>query len=123
MVFRIAIEILDETGDISSVVTRGYRLSQFGAVAFVLNGTTPKQINAILDKVVPTISLNIPGVAYIDINAANRVAYALASSRLIVAFSSQLHRLAVREQQLRGRLRVLSFAEKRPQPASADFPR
>lgn len=111
MAFRIAIEILSEANDIPSIVTRGYNLSQFGAVAFLLNGISPKQIDAILDRVVPTISVNIPGVSYIDINNTDRMTHVLSSSRLIVVFSPPLYNLAVREQQMRSGLRVLFCSE------------
>jgi len=84
MSFRIAIEISAIQGAYaSSKIIRSYRYSRFGFVAMILNGVSPKEINKILDPVVPTLSLNIPGVKYIDIMAEMAVIYAISSARTI----------------------------------------
>lgn len=49
----------------SIVIEQAYRLSRAGSVFLVLNGIIAQDVNRILDAVVPTMPLHIPGVLYI----------------------------------------------------------
>ncbi|WP_153064557.1 hypothetical protein [Agrobacterium sp. LAD9] len=70
------------------LIVRGYRYSRFGTVAFILNEIKSDAVNRILDPVVPTLSLSIPGVQYIDIASA-RVNEIVVSAKTVVAISAR----------------------------------
>lgn len=89
MRFRIVMEIVEEHGEIpADLIVKGYRFSQYGAVAFILHGIDARAVNRILDPVVPSMSLAIPGVTYIDIKKIDEVRDAIYSARTVVAKSS-----------------------------------
>ncbi|WP_113448027.1 hypothetical protein [Rhizobium cremeum] len=88
MSYRIAIEITRQAGALpEDLIVRSYRYSQYGAVAFILNGVTPTEINVILDPIVPTLPLGIPGVRYIDIKARAVVCEIVLASGAVIAIS------------------------------------
>ncbi|NRP73086.1 hypothetical protein ILFOPFJJ_03985 [Ensifer psoraleae] len=71
---RSVIEIVESGGRLpTELIVAGYWASQAGLVAFVLNGVTPQAINLVLDPIVTTLPLSIPGVLYIDISDRTRV--------------------------------------------------
>ncbi|MQB07216.1 hypothetical protein DXT91_24350 [Agrobacterium tumefaciens] len=86
---RIAMEIARINDRIpEELIVRGYRYSRFGTVAFILNDIKSDVVNRILDPVVPTLSLSIPGVQYVDIASA-RVDEIVASATTVVAISAR----------------------------------
>ncbi|MGZ2386160.1 hypothetical protein [Rhizobium brockwellii] len=90
MQLRIAIEIVRIGGRVPlDLIINGYRSSKYGSVAFILNGVTPQIVNRILDPVVPTMGLDIPGVRYIDIKSEVDVVEAIFSASSIIAFSPE----------------------------------
>ena len=94
MRFRIAMEIAMIADRLPvNLIVKGYRYSRHGAVAFILNEIKPELVNRILDPVVPTMSLNIPGVHYIDIKAGVRVHEVLLSSKAIIMLSPHFYEL------------------------------
>jgi hypothetical protein len=88
MFFRITMEITRQAGALpEELIVKGYRCSQFGPVAFVLNGVSAHEINRILDPVVPTLPLSIPGVRYIDLRAKAMVCETIIASKAVIAIS------------------------------------
>ncbi|MBX4893834.1 MULTISPECIES: hypothetical protein [Rhizobium] len=88
MHFRIAMEITRQAGRLpEELIIKGYRYSQYGPVAFVLNGVGTHEINKTLDPIVPTLPLNIPGVKYIDLKARAIVCETIIASKAIIAIS------------------------------------
>lgn len=94
MLFRIAIEIA-AVGDLApnALILKGYKLSRYGAVAFILNGISHQRINKILDPLVPTLKFDIPGVRYISIDSHVDVKTAISSTHLVVACSKEFNDL------------------------------
>ncbi|MFC6487592.1 hypothetical protein [Nitratireductor sp. GCM10026969] len=81
------VEISRRNGHIpSGLIEACYRASQSGLVVLALDGISPQAVNRILDPVVPTLPLDIPGVLYIDAADAARVQEAVfAAERIFVA--------------------------------------
>ncbi|WP_159587175.1 hypothetical protein [Chelativorans xinjiangense] len=72
-------------GEPARLIEMSYRASQDGLVALVLHGISPQTVNLVLDPIVPTLPLNIPGVFYIDIGEEMRVREAVLSAETIFA--------------------------------------
>ena len=90
---RIAIEIAQHFGArTDELLIVGYRYSRFGLVSLILNGVEPNQVDEILDPVVGSMSLRIPGVEYIDIAAQNDVHRAILEAKAVVAVSLEFSR-------------------------------
>ncbi|MDX0408993.1 hypothetical protein GOL82_26205 [Sinorhizobium medicae] len=90
MQFRIAMEIVRIDGRLPvDLIMNGYRFSKYGSVAFILHEVTPQTVNRILDPIVPTMGLDIPGVRYIDIKSEADVFEAIFSASTIIAFSPE----------------------------------
>ena len=72
------------------LIVRTYAASRFEPIALVLNGITARSVNAVLDPVVPTMPLDIPGVLYVDIKSNGRVWEMLRAARLVFASTPAL---------------------------------
>ncbi len=89
------IEIMPSNGRVpAELIEAGYRSSQYGLVVFVLNNVTPQAVNLVLDPVVRTMPLSIPGVLYIKIGDEQRVREAVTSASIIHFASNALYNLA-----------------------------
>ncbi|MEI3855794.1 MULTISPECIES: hypothetical protein [unclassified Ensifer] len=89
------IEIMSSNGRLpAELIEAGYRASQYGLILFVLNNVTPEAVNLVLDPVVPTMPLSIPGVLYIKIGDKQRVHDAVASASIVYFASNALYSLA-----------------------------
>jgi hypothetical protein len=89
------IEIMPSNGRLpAELIEAGYRSSQYGLVVFVLNNVTPQAVNLILDPVVRTMPLSIPGVLYIEIGDEQRVRDAVTSASIVYFASNALYNLA-----------------------------
>lgn len=71
-----------------------YRASCRELIVLVLNGITPRPINAILDPLVPTLPLRIPGLLYVDLADEDRVREVLASKPLVFPRTLEFRSLA-----------------------------
>ncbi|WP_156943366.1 hypothetical protein M728_000141 [Ensifer sp. WSM1721] len=93
---RSVIEIADTKGIVPvQLILAGYWASQDRLVAFILNGVTPQSIDLVLDPIVSTLPILIPGVLYIDIRDKARVCEAVQSAEEIFAASRTFRRLTV----------------------------
>ncbi|WP_018237880.1 hypothetical protein [Ensifer sp. BR816] len=91
---RSVIEIVESGGGPpADLIVAGYWASQAGLVAFVLNGVTPQAINLVLDPIVTTLPLSIPGVLYVRICDAARVCEAVRCADEIYAATGTFRRL------------------------------
>ncbi|AFL51782.1 hypothetical protein ABIE78_002362 [Sinorhizobium fredii] len=83
---RSVIEIAESGGRLpTELIVVGYWASQAGVVVYVLNGVTPHAINLVLDPIVTTLPLQIPGVLYVSINDTARVCEAVRCAEEIYA--------------------------------------
>ncbi|HJS62048.1 MAG TPA: hypothetical protein VJ800_09880 [Pseudolabrys sp.] len=83
---RSVIEIVESGGRLpTELIVVGYWASQAGVVVYVLNGVTPQAINLVLDPIVTTLPLSIPGVLYVSINDKARVCEAVRCAEEIYA--------------------------------------
>ncbi len=76
------------------LIVRTYAASRFEPIALILNGITARLVNAVLDPVVPTMPLDIPGVLYVDISN-GRVWEMLHAARLVFASTPALRDTAI----------------------------
>ncbi|MCT7376921.1 hypothetical protein [Chelativorans salis] len=67
----------------AKLIEVSYRASQDHLIGLVLHGISPQMVNLILDPIVPTLPLNIPGVLYIDAGDEKRVREAVLSAETI----------------------------------------
>jgi hypothetical protein len=89
MHIQSVIEIAETDGRLPvEIIIKGYRLSQKRLTVFVLNEVTPAAVNRILDPVVPTLPLFIPGVLYVKISDDARVREAVESADVVYAATS-----------------------------------
>ena len=61
----------------ATLVRWAYRASQIGVVALVLNGIDARDVNRVLDPLVPLLPLTIPGVIYLHMDDDPRVQEAI----------------------------------------------
>jgi hypothetical protein len=91
---RSVIEIVESGGrPPADLIVAGYWASQAGLVVFVLNGVTPQAINLVLDPIVTTLPLSIPGVLYVRIHDEARVCEAVRCADEIYAATGSFRRL------------------------------
>lgn len=91
---RSVIEIAESGGRLpTELIVVGYWASQAGIVVYVLNGVTPQAINLVLDPIVTTLPLSIPGVIYVSINDKARVCEAVRCADEIYAATKTFRRL------------------------------
>ena len=91
---RSVIEIAESGGSPpADLIVAGYWASQAGLVVFVLNGVTPQAINLVLDPIVTTLPLTIPGVLYVRINDEARVCEAVQCADEMYAATGIFRRL------------------------------
>lgn len=65
---RRVIEIVQSAGYLpAELILTGYWASQSGLVVFILNGVTPQAVDLVLDPIVVTLPMTIPGVLYVDV--------------------------------------------------------
>lgn len=89
------IEITRSGGQLpASLMAAAYRSSRNGLVVFILNDVTAQAVNVILDPVVATMPLSIPGVLYIKIEDVARVREAVVSADAIYAATTTFKNLA-----------------------------
>ena len=80
------IEIAETDGQLPvEIIIKGYRLSQKRLTVFILNEVTPAAVNRVLDPVVPTLPLLIPGVLYVNISDEARVREAVGAAEVVYA--------------------------------------
>jgi hypothetical protein len=90
------LEITPTNGQLpAAMIIAAYRASQYGVVVFILSDTTPAAINAILDPVVGTMALSIPGVIYIHVSDELRVSQAVNSTEAVYFATEAFRNLAV----------------------------
>lgn len=90
------IEITQTDGMLpAAVIITAYRSSRHGLVVFVLNDVAPAAIDVILDPVVSTMPLSIPGVLYVQISDEARVSQAVTSAETIYVATEAFRNLAV----------------------------
>lgn len=93
---RSVIEIAQSDGRLpTELIVVGYWASQAGVVVYVLNGVTPQAINLVLDPIVTTLPLSIPGVLYVSINDTTRVCEAVRCAEEIYATTKVFRRQAI----------------------------
>ncbi|MEY9200488.1 MULTISPECIES: hypothetical protein [Sinorhizobium] len=91
---RSVIEIVESRGRLpAELIVAGYWASQAGVVVYVLNGVTPQAINLVLDPIVTTLPLSIPGVLYVSLNDKARVCEAVRGADEIYAATGIFRRL------------------------------
>lgn len=61
----------------ADLLIAAYRASQWDRIALVLNGVLPEDVDCILDPIVRTLPLDIPGLTYIDVAQGPQVRDAL----------------------------------------------
>jgi hypothetical protein len=94
---RRVIEIVQSGGYLpAELILTGYWASQSGLVVFILNGVTPRAVDLVLDPIVVTLPLTIPGVLYVDVRDKTRVRDAVLFAEEIYAATRFFRRLAVR---------------------------
>ncbi|NTG05519.1 hypothetical protein [Rhizobium rhizogenes] len=71
------------------LIRETYRASECVAIALVLNGVSPQTVNAVLDPIVATMSLAIPGVIYLDIRQQEQLREAIISASQIYVATQQ----------------------------------
>ncbi|WP_331372028.1 hypothetical protein [Sinorhizobium chiapasense] len=79
----------------AAVIITAYRSSRYGLVVFVLNNVAPAAIDVILDPVVGTMPLSIPGVLYVQISDEAQVSQAVSSAETVYVATEAFHNLAV----------------------------
>ncbi|WEX85842.1 hypothetical protein PZN02_002077 [Sinorhizobium garamanticum] len=79
----------------AAVIITAYRSSRHGLVVFVLNDVAPAAIDVILDPVVSTMPLSIPGVLYVQISDEAGVSQAVTSAEAIYVATEAFRNLAV----------------------------
>ncbi|MDK1378431.1 MULTISPECIES: hypothetical protein [unclassified Sinorhizobium] len=79
----------------AAAIITAYRSSRYGLVVFVLNDVAPAAIDVILDPVVSTMPLSIPGVLYVQISDEARVSQAVSSAETVYVATETFHNLAV----------------------------
>lgn len=90
------IEITPTDGHLpAAVIVSGYRSSQYGLVIFILNEVTAAAINLVLDPIVNTMPLSIPGVLYVQISDETRVRQAVTSAETIYVATEFFQNLAI----------------------------
>ncbi|HEV7308401.1 hypothetical protein [Ensifer sp.] len=88
------IEIAETDGRLPvEIIIKGYRLSQKQLTVFILNEVTPAAVNRVLDPVVPTLPLLIPGVLYVKISDDARVREAVAAADVVYAATAMFRDL------------------------------
>jgi hypothetical protein len=87
----VEIERTSAGGVPSDLVRLAYTASRRGCIALLLNGVTAEEVDAVVDDLVPTMPLSIPGLLYID--ARNFALLAEASSEAAMIFVSEATRL------------------------------
>ena len=80
----------------AGLIVRAYKASRFQQIALVLNRVSAVQVNKVLDPVVQTMPLDIPGVIYVDVSDRPRLHHLLGTARMIVASTSWLRSAAFR---------------------------
>ena len=89
------IEIMPSNGRVpAELIEAGYRSSQYGLVVFILNNVTYQAVNLVLDPVVRTLPLSIPGVLYVKIGDEQRVREAVTSASIVYFASNSLYNFA-----------------------------
>ncbi|MBM3094292.1 hypothetical protein GFB56_26470 [Ensifer sp. T173] len=89
------IEIMPSNGRVpAELIEAGYRSSQYGLVVFILNNVTYQAVNLVLDPVVRTMPLSIPGVLYVKIGDEQRVREAVTSASIVYFASNSLYNFA-----------------------------
>ena len=91
------------------LIVRTYAASRFEPIALMLNGITARLVNAVLDPVVPTMPLDIPGVLYVDISN-GRVWEMLQAARLVFASTPALRDTAIASGVSKSRIRQAESA-------------
>jgi hypothetical protein len=93
---EILVEIsLPRSGAIpAGQIIAAYKASRFEPVALVLNGVSAGSVNKVLDPVVPTLPLDIPGIVYVDICDSARLGRLLCGARMLVASTPWLRTAA-----------------------------
>ena len=80
----------------ADLIVAAYKASRFGQIALVLNRVSASLVNKVLDPVVPTMPLDIPGLVYIDISDSVRLGRLLCGARMLVASTPWLRTAAER---------------------------
>ncbi|PST22048.1 hypothetical protein C7U60_12455 [Mesorhizobium plurifarium] len=94
---RSVIEIVGSGGDLpADLIVAGYWASQTGLVVFILNDVAPQAIDLVLDPIVATLPLTIPGVLYVDIEDRLRVRETLLFAEEIYVATRVFRHLASR---------------------------
>lgn len=76
----------------TELIESAYRASRRGRIILLLDGIDPESIDAMLEPLVPTMRLTIPGILYVDAEDAASVAEALSQSCSI--FTAEKGRLS-----------------------------
>ncbi len=94
---RRVIEIVQSGGYLpAELILTGYWASQSGLVVFILNGVTPQAVDLVLDPIVVTLPMTIPGVLYVDVGDKTRVREAVLFAEEIYAATRLFRRLTIR---------------------------
>lgn len=94
MQIRDVVEISGINGRVPvGLIEASYRASQEVLVALILRGVSPQSVNRILDPIVPTLPLDIPGVLYIDADDHARVREAVLSAATVFVATATFRRL------------------------------
>ena len=94
---RRVIEIVQTGGYLpAELILTGYWASQSGLVVFILNGVTPQAVDLVLDPIVVTLPMTIPGVLYVDVGDKTRVREAVLFAEEIYAATTLFRRLTIR---------------------------
>ncbi|WP_265518339.1 hypothetical protein [Nitratireductor luteus] len=97
MHIRDVVEISRSNGRLPArLIEASYQASQDGLVALVLRDISPQTVNLILDPIVPSLPLNIPGVLYIDADDETRVREAVLSAEIIFAATADFRAMVCR---------------------------
>ena len=70
------------------LIVRAYAASRFEPIALILNGIAAQLVNTVLDPIVPTMPLDIPGVLYVNMSSDGCMWDMLRAARLV--FTSTL---------------------------------
>jgi hypothetical protein len=93
---RDVVEISPTNGLLpAAAIATAYRSSQYGLVVLVLNDATPAAINTILDPIVKTMPLAIPGVLYVQISDEAQVSRAVTSAVTVYVATEAFRDLAI----------------------------
>ncbi|HEV7321399.1 MAG TPA: hypothetical protein VGO04_22575 [Ensifer sp.] len=94
MYVQSVIEIAETDGQLPvEIIIKGYRLSQKRLTVFILNEVTPAAVNRVLDPVVPTLPLLIPGVLYVKMSDGARVREAVEAAEVVYAATAMFRDL------------------------------